>query len=138
MDNVQTNTRPGAKVLPAGVDLTDKEGYLVKVGSYGGAPAFLLPTDPADYAIYVLEDGASVGENAQAIPLSPDHNRRAKLSGTCSSGDQLVLAGSGSYGKVVELPAVADTYLQVGIAEEDGVDGQNVLFRPSIETVVVE
>ena len=52
---------------------------------------------------------------------------------SCNPGDQLVLADVATpadKGKVRVLPATAGTYRVLGIAEQVGVDGQLVLFRP--------
>ncbi|MDD4175075.1 MAG: hypothetical protein PHN34_12620, partial [Kiritimatiellae bacterium] len=59
----------------------------------------------------------------------------AVLKGTCNPGDVIVLADTGTAadkGKVRALPAAAGTYRGLGIAEEKGVDGQSVLFRPAM------
>ena len=55
--------------------------------------------------------------------------------GHAASLDVIVLADTGTAadkGKVRALPAAAGTYRGLGIAEEKGVDGQLVLFRPAM------
>ena len=85
----QTNTQVGQIALPAHVDLTSKEGYLVKIVNDGNVAKFALPTGDLDYAVFVLTDGDVAGESVAALPLSPDRNVRVKLSGTCTPGQSL-------------------------------------------------
>ena len=61
--------------------------------------------------------------------------RAGRAQGTCNPGDVMVLADTGTAadkGQVRALPAAAGTYRGLGIAEEKGVDGQLVLFRPAM------
>lgn len=127
----QSNTKEGKLVVLAGEALTGMEGRLVKLSNSSGTPVAILPNDVADEAVYILLEGAASGENVTIEPLTPGKQFRAYLDGTCVTGDQLVLAAINGTkdGKLVELPATADSYFRVGLAEQSGVDGQLVLFR---------
>ncbi len=125
----QTNTQVGQIALPAHVDLTSKEGYLVKIVNDGNVAKFALPTGDLDYAVYVLTDAGDVGEHVAALPLSTHRNVRIKLTGTCTPGQVLVLH-SVNWGTVTSLPTSPGNYRGIAIAEEPGVDGQLVKARP--------
>lgn len=130
----QSNTRQGDIPVAAGEDLTGKEDRLVELVNSSGSPVVQLPTANADYALYLLIEGAASGETASVRPLSIDRNIRVLLKSTCNPGDTLVLADVGTAadkGKVRALPAAAGTYRGLLIAEEAGVDGQLVLARPN-------
>lgn len=137
----QTNTRKGDIPVIAGEDLTGKNNYLAKIANNSGAPIALLPTANSDLALYVVVDENDIGELVALRPLTPDQNIRVVLKGTCVPGDIVVLADTGTAedkGKVRALPASAGTYRGLGIAEEAGVDGQELLVRPaSIGNIVV-
>jgi hypothetical protein len=128
----QSNTRVGKFSVLAGEDLTDKEGYLVKMTHDTGVPEVKLPAAITDITPYVVGDGAEDTQLTEVIPLEPDRNVRLKLKGTCNPGDQLVLAAiAGSDAGMVRLiPTAGGTYRVIAIAEEAGVDGQLVLCRP--------
>jgi hypothetical protein len=132
MDNIQTNTRPGAIKLKAGESLVGYEGFLVKVKNVAGEARLVRPEAVTDDALFVLQEGAGEGGFATAIPLHPAQNFRARLKGACEPGDRLCLAGAGDYGKVRAVPADAGTYFVLALAEEKGVDGQNVKLRPAM------
>ena len=125
----QTNTQAGQFALISHVDLTGKEGLLVKIVNASNVPKFALPTSDLDYAIYVLTDGDSVGRKSAALPLSSDRNVRLRLSGTCTPGQVLIL-NSVNWGTVSALPTSPGNYRGIAIAEEPGVDGQLVKARP--------
>ena len=132
MNTTQTNTGDRDLVVTASEALA--EARLVKLANSSGALRASLPAANADLAVFVVVDPAdAASDNATLRPLDPRRNVRACLKGTCNPGDQLVLADVGTAadkGKVRALPASAGTYRVLGIAEEAGVDGQNVLFRP--------
>jgi len=131
----QSDTKVGSFRVLAGEDLTDKEGYLVKMTHDSGVPEVKLPADNGDYAVFaVINDGAD-GENVDVLPLEAGANVRLALKGTCNPGDLMVPADTATAadkGKVRALPAAAGTYRGLGIAEEKGVDGQRVLLRPAM------
>lgn len=130
----QTNVQAGQIVLPANEDLTGKEGLLVAIVNDSNVAKFALPDAVTDLALFVLTDGDAAGEDAAALPLSPDQNVRIRLSGTCVPGDVLVLAAiNGTLdGMVKKLPTVGGTYRGLAIAEEPGVDLQLVKARPAM------
>ena len=131
----QSDTRVGSFRVLAGEDLTDKEGRLVKLTHDAGVPEVKLPASNDEYALYVLLDGAADAGHADVDPLAAGRNVRLKLDGTCNPGDVLVLADVGTAadkGKVRVLPTAAGTYRGLALAEEKGVDGQLVLFRPAM------
>ena len=138
----QTNTRHGDLTFPSYEDLSGKEGRLVKLVNSSGVAKVALPDDVADRCLFVLIDGGDAsGDHVVVRPLEPARNIRVPLSGTCNPGDRMTLAAiDGSLdGKAAALTAAADTYWVFGLAEEAGVDGQDVLIRPLLQqdTVVV-
>ena len=136
--DTQSNTQRGPIALPANEDLTGKEGRLVLITNASGTAKAALPNDVADRALFVLVGGAAAGEIVTLQPMSTDQQARAWLDGTCVPGDRLTLAAIDGTkdGKVRKLPATADDYFVVGLAEESGADGQLVKFRPTFEGVV--
>jgi len=131
----QSDTRAGDIPVLAGEDLTGKNGRLVVLTHDGGCPEVKLPTANADLAVYLLVDENVDAELVGVRPLESGRTVRAVLKGTCNPGDVMVLADTGTAadkGKVRALPATAGTYRGLGIAEEKGVDGQSVLFRPAM------
>ena len=130
----QSNTRVGDIRVLAGEDLTDKEGYLVKLTHDAGVPEVKLPAAITDYALYLVQDENTDAGLVSIVPLEPIRNVRLKLKGTCNPGDVLglaAIAGSDA-GRVRALPTAGGTYRGLAIAEEAGVDGQLVLARPSM------
>lgn len=127
---MQSNTQSG--LLPIIASEAIAANLLVSPVNNSGTLNVQKPNDKTDEVLYVIQDAAVAAELVDCIPLSTERNVRATLSGTCDPGDQLVLATPNGTvdGMVVKLPAVAGTYRLVGIAEEAGVDGQAVLFRP--------
>lgn len=145
---MQTNVQEGPIQILAGEDLTNKQNYLVKMTHDSGTPEVVLPTHISDLALYLIIDTnyttgvSNDGENVSVRPLEAGKNVRIKLEGTCSPGDVLVLADvsvTADKGMVRKLPTAAGTYRGIAIAEETGVDGQEVLCRPaSIGNITVE
>ena len=128
----QSNTRKGDINLPASVDLTGKESYMLKIVNNGGAANFALPTATDDFAPYVCASGDSAGNNVAAEAPSTNENFRAVLKGVCNPGDEIALADpavAADAGKVRKRPAGAGTWRTFAIAEEAGVDGQLLLCR---------
>ena len=135
----QSNTRVGDFPVTAGVDLRDKEGFLVKLGSSYDKAVALLPDDADDLALFVVLEGADVGGTVSLRPLSPDRNVRVRAVGECLAGSPLVLADvseEADAGKVRALPGAAGSYRVLLVAEETGVDGQLVLARPAMVGLV--
>lgn len=134
--SMQTNIRVGPIVVDSFEDLTGKEGFLVKLVNLGGKPAAALPALDTDAALFVLDDVAENGK-ATLLPLSPDRNVRVRLQGTCNPGDRLCLGLGDHAGKVRAVPVEEGAYTVRGIAEETGVDGQNLRLRPALLGVEV-
>lgn len=126
----QTNVQTGRFPIVASEAIS--AARLVVPINAAGVLNVRLPNDKTDETPYVVIDTVASAAEADCEPLSPGKQVRVTLSGTCNPGDQLVLATPNGTvdGMVVVLPAVAGTYSMVGIAEESGVDGQNVLLRP--------
>ena len=127
----QSNTQQGDIRLLASVALTDKEGYLAKIVNSSGTAKAALPTDVADQCDYVIIEGAAAGSYATLRPLVDGAQVRMRLNGTCVPGDIIVPAviNGTDDGKVQKLPATADVYSHVGVAEESGADEQLVKVR---------
>ena len=131
----QSDTRSGTFRVLAGETLTGKKGYLAVLTHDTGVPEVKLPATNADLAFYLVDDGGADAAYVDVEPLEAGRNVRAVLKGTCNPGDVIVLADTGTAadkGKVRALPAAAGTYRGLGIAEDKGVDGQLVLFRPAM------
>jgi hypothetical protein len=130
MHPIMSNTTEGQLVLPAGDDLTDKEGYVVQILNASGTPKVYLPDNATDAALYLLLEGAEADADVTLIPLVAGRNFRAVAkSTTIVAGDKLVAFASGAAGMLTE-HAAGDAFI-VGIAEETGdTEGQEVLFRP--------
>jgi hypothetical protein len=129
----QSNTQIGTIVLPAGSDMTGKEGLLVGITeAYGEARFAFQNNENTQYPLFVIVDGDAQGKSTAALPLSPDRNVRVILEGACSPGKVLVTSAvNGPHlGKVKQLPTTPGTYHAVGIAEEAGIDGQLIRMRP--------
>jgi hypothetical protein len=142
MNPDQTNTKPlGPIAVLAGEALTGKRSYLSVLTHDTGVPEVLLPTSVNDLAIYQIDEEVLDGELTAVTPLvSGGAQRRVPLKSTCNPGDVLVLAdptSAADKGKVRKLPATVGVYVQIGIAEEAGVDTQHVLLRPVIKLVTV-
>jgi hypothetical protein len=135
MNASQSDTREGLVPFLASVNLTDKEGYVVKLVDATGVAKVALPTADADPVQFVIEDGDAAGEMVGCIPLSAHRNVRCKASGAIAGGIAVVVENGGKVKTITGLGS--GTYFVVGYAEEDAVDGQ--LFRvrpmPRIHTV---
>jgi hypothetical protein len=123
MNNVQGDCRCGSLGFPAGEDLTLATGKLAKLNADGHV---VLPTAAADITPYVITCGADQGYLCGVTPLNSLSNARVALKGTCQAGGLLVAAGDGR----VEAGTLGGAALPIGVAEEDGVEGQRVLLRP--------
>jgi len=128
LNPLQTNTKKGAITLPASVDLTGKENLLWKIVNNAGEARFALPTAVTDIAPYVGGSGDIIGNDSQAEAPGTDENFRVKLDGACIPGDRLCLSST-NYGRLYAPAASAGSLLVEYIAEETGVDGQDVLVR---------
>ena len=140
----QSDTKEGAITLKANADLTGKENRLVKIINASGVAQFSLPAAVSDLALFVLMSGdVAANDNWGECPFSKE-NFRAKLHGTCNPGDTLILsdpvASSGVNAGAVEALAAqsAGTYFSPGVAEEAGVDGQNVKIRTHARIIRVK
>ncbi|MDR2673850.1 MAG: hypothetical protein LBC18_03035 [Opitutaceae bacterium] len=126
MDNLQTNTKVGVLTLTAVGDLTGKEGLLA--GMYAGGVR--TPDGTTDPTPYVIIDGNPAPGQVTVLPLSPDTQVRILAEGAIGRG-KLVTTAASAVGRIRQMPTSgAGTYPYIGIAEEDGVDGQAVLIRP--------
>ena len=137
--SAQSKTRAGKFTVLAGEDLTGMEGRLVVLTHDTGVPEIKLPAAITAITPYVLDEGAADAAQVEVIPLEEGRNARIALKGTCSPGDSLCLADTGTAadkGKVRVLPETAGTYRVIAIAEEKGVDGQLVLCRPCMAGTV--
>jgi len=127
LNPLQTNTRQGEITLLASVSLAGKENYLLKIVNDGGVAKFALPTAITDIAPYICASGAAAGSEVQGEAPSTGENCRVRLTGTCVPGDRLCL--SATYGTLYAPATSAGSLLVEYIAEEAGVDGQDVLCR---------
>jgi len=137
----QTNVQQGAIRVIAGEDLTGYEGYLVEVYNASNVLKARRPTSNNALALFVLDEEGAAAEYVSVLPLWPGKNVRVKLNGTCTPGEKLVLADTGTpadKGKVRALPATAGDYVVLGVAEEVGVDEQSLLVRPLVKLEHVE
>lgn len=128
----QTNIQSGLRAVNAGEDLTSKELRLVAAADAGSVLEVLLPTTVKDLCLYVVEEGAAHDSDATVRPLEAGEQIRITAKSTGSAGDVLVLADPGTAadkGKVRTVPTTEGAYFSPGIAEEDFVDGQDVLVR---------
>lgn len=123
MNNVQGDCRCGSLGFPAGEDLTLATGKLAKLNADGHV---VSPAANTDITPYVITCGADQGYLCGVTPLNSLSNSRVILKGTCQAGQLLVAVGDGR----VETGTLSGTAVPVGVAEEDGVEGQHVLLRP--------
>ena len=146
----QSNTKQGVRDFTAAAGLANKEGLLVVGYSNSGVPTVRLPNATTDAPRYVLvDDGLPQnpssdpgGQNVQVVPLGHESNVRIRAYGAGTAGTVVVMAdptaNAGSQaGIVVAVPSAAGKYVKIGVAEEDFVDGQLVLLRPDMTTVIV-
>lgn len=137
----QTNTRPaGPFAVLAGESLVGKRSYIGVLTHDAGVPEVKLPTSINQVPLYLINEE---GADAALVAIEPlaegGPARRAVLKGACNPGDVLVLAAiaGADAGKIRALPADAGVYVQLGVAEEVGVDTQHLLFRPTLKLIVV-
>ena len=123
MNNVQGDCRCGSLGFPAGEDLTLATGKLAKLNADGHV---VLPSAGTDITPYVITCGADQGYLCGVTPLNSLSNARVILKGACQAGQLLVAVGDGR----VEAGTLSGAAVPVGVAEEDGVEGQHVLLRP--------
>lgn len=127
--------KSGPTVFLAGADnLTDKEGYLVKlVRVAGGMCTVELLDDPADAALFVVENGAASGEPVDVRPLEDGMTVKVRNGASAINGGDRVLANTG--GTVLpRTGASADDYTAVGYAVEDVAAGALATIYVQIQT----
>ena len=122
LNPLQSDTRQGDITLPAGVNLTGLEGYLVKIVNNAGVANFALPTAVADYAYYILASGDAAGNNVAAESPTLGENCRIAFVGNCNPGDPLSL-NPNAYGTLYKPAAGAGSIYYDWIAEETGSGG---------------
>jgi len=136
----QSNVQRGLIQRNAFQDLTGFRSFLAKLVNNGGDPQIALPTAITDMCPYIVTDDNVAGKPAGVEPLHSEKNARIPLVGNCTTGDPLVLADptvAGQAGMLQSLTGLAaGTYRLIGIAEENGVNGQYVLLRPVAQTLV--
>lgn len=121
----QSNTQMGLLTLAAVAATCQTPGLLAKLGSTGLTDI----TAATDLGIFLVLDREA--DKATVFQLTEGgENARVRLNGTCSKGDILVLATGGDLGKATKLDAQTGKLFSIGIALEDGVDEQLVLFQP--------
>jgi hypothetical protein len=116
-----SNTREGMIQIPAAVANLG-EGLLALIDTAGKA-ALATPSTAAARFIVVDADA----NYATLCPLEPGRQVRVKLAGECGPGDRLTVNADS---KAVTASADDPVYL---IAEEAGIDGQDVLCRAPAE-----
>lgn len=137
----QSNTIAGQKVFIAGSDFTGLAGRVAKFANSAGLLVLSAIAALTDIPAALVVDENAAGKPVTGLPLDGSQNVRVTLKGACNPGDILVLADpatAADAGKVRALPAGAGVYVQVGLAEEIGVDGQLVLLRPDVKSVRVK
>ena len=128
----QSDTKRGDRQLLGLVDLTGKENLLIAIANDGGVAKFALPTSTNDFAIFVCMSGDAAGAISSGEAPGLDENCRIVLKGACNPGDELSLADPATpadAGKVRKRPTTNGTWHTLFIAEEAGIDGQNILCR---------
>lgn len=145
MNPIRSSTQQGIIVRNCLSTLTSaNRGYLARIVDDVGEAKVDLPNADGQLVQFTIEDvllptsinnlGSATGNvsggtsGVSLYPLDPWYQNRVVLSGTCSGGAYLMAANGGKAKAVGTGSAV----WIVGIAEEDGVDGQYVLFRPLI------
>lgn len=137
MDIRQNDTKEGLITILATDNLTDKEGFLVKIENATPVPGqAALPDDNADFCLFVVSAGGAAGAYVDLQPLSPNRNVRVKTSGIIAAGEEVLLQAPGGT-VITRTGAAADTYFSPGIAEEDCASGGFVKIRPFPHIVVV-
>lgn len=135
----QSNTQKGLLRFLAGEDLsaiTTPRLATIQNNADTGALAgeIVLPSAVTKHCPYLLLEGAADAKLVTVAPLDTDRNFRCEAKGTGNAGALLTMADpttAADKGKVRDVSgAGTGTFIIVGIAEEDFVDGQWVLFRP--------
>ena len=147
----QSNTKLGHRPFVGAAGLVNKEGLLVVLSSNAGVPTVALPTAVTDIPCGLLvDDGATqtsasnlAGQNVEVQPLDPGENIRIRAYNAGAAGVKLVTAdptanAGAQAGMVKAVSATPGVYVQIGVAEEDFVDGQLVLVRPALQLVRVK
>lgn len=116
----QDGTKRGDIQLPAAMNLTGYDGYLVKVTNYNGAAGFTLPTSASDPAYFILAQGDVAGNTVSGETPNLDDQCRLQCTGTVAPGGWLA-QNTGAYGTVFT-PAAASGATNVDwVAEEAAV-----------------
>lgn len=147
----QSNTKPGHRSFVGAAGLVNQEGKLLVLSSNSGVPTVALPAALTDIPQFILvDDGATqtspsnlAGQNVEAQPLTPGENVRIRAYGAGTAGTKLAMAdptanAGAQAGMVTALSATPGSYVQIGVAEEDFVDGQLVLLRPGLKLITVK
>lgn len=130
MSPIQTNTQEGlVKLLVSTATLVDKEGYLAKLVN-GTGKATVELCGAADIAQFVIEEGAAVGEYATLQPLYAGRNVRVVCATTISGGVKVAPSSAG------KIQAAVSGQHVIGILEEDAVNTQYALVRPTGPSVL--
>jgi len=126
--NTQTNTKSGDIKFTATSSQDGKEGLLVKLTS----TTVVVPSSVNDDPFGVVVEGDDGALGVTIRPLSPMQNVRTYLTGTCNPGDRLSLddGSTGTWGNIRKTPTTTGTWRIIGIAEEAGVAGQLLRWRP--------
>lgn len=128
--------KEGLISFPAYEDLSDYEGYLVKLVNDSGTPKVARPTANTDVCPFVVRNGNTAGELVDLEPLTAWTQVQVKAKGTGSPGDAVILADIGTAADKGKVRAKTgnDPFVAHGIAEEAWVDGQMVKVRPVMYT----
>lgn len=135
MNTIQTNVRSGRFTAICKVDLSSKEGYLVRDVNDGGVRKMDLPGAITDAATCVVIQGAAAGEVGEFEPLTPYQEVRVVANSTTFvPGDKVCAYASGQEGKATEYASSAAFI--VGIALEVGdAAGRYLLIRPVLSFI---
>lgn len=126
MTSTQSNTQAGIVLKTVSTaTLVGKEGFLAKLVN-GDTAATVELAGAGECALFVITEGAAVGESAELMPLSPERNVRIKAGATIAGGTKVA---SSSTGKLAA--ATAGDHV-IGVLENDVVDGQLGLVRPAL------
>lgn len=141
MNHQQSNTRPvGPFPVLAGESLVGMLSRLAVLTHDASVPEVVLPTNNNALALFLIHDEVADGQRTEVEQLIPGKTYRTPLKGAVEPGEVLVLADVATpadKGKLRKLPAAAGIYVQVGIADEKGVDGQLVAYRHAPKIVHV-
>lgn len=130
MSPIQSNTREGlVKLLVSTATLVDKEGYLAKLVN-GTGPATVELCGAADIAQFVITEGAAVDAYAELQPLYAGRNVRVICATTIAGGVKVAPSSAG------KIQAAVTGQHVIGILEEDAVNTQYALVRPTGPSVM--